>query len=280
MLRVIILVIAIGAGGMAAWLALSMLPRETAAKVVTAPVEQPRTEVLVASGDLEQGQVLDEKSVRWQFWPNDAVNPDFISRSDRPDAMTSLNGAIVRSHFVSGEPIRDEKLFRGASGMLAAMLPSGKRAVAIRVSAESTAGGFILPNDRVDVIQHIAGADGGQGEARSRTLLRNIRVLAVDQKADEGKGQAVVVGKTVTLEVSPAQAEVVVAGQAAGSVLSLALRSFADSDEKSMATEDRSVTVRIVRTGQSEIVKVQSERSSDTGRSEGVRIASKRAGFQ
>ena len=116
--------------------------------------------------------------------------------------------------------------------MLAAMLPSGKRAVAIRVSAESTAGGFILPNDRVDVIQNISSASAeGKPEQRSRTLLRNVRVLAVDQKADETKGQLVVVGKTATLEVTPTDAEIIASAQAAGT-LSLALRSIADLDEK------------------------------------------------
>ena len=119
--------------------------------------------------------------------------------------MTSFTGALVRSYFVAGEPIREAKIARGAAGMLAAMLPPGKRAVAIRVSAESTAGGFILPNDRVDVIQNISSSARGKPENTSRTLLRNVRVLAVDQKADETKGQLVVVGKTATLEVSPAK---------------------------------------------------------------------------
>ncbi|NIX78384.1 Flp pilus assembly protein CpaB [Microvirga terricola] len=256
MLRVIILVIAIGAGGMAAWLVLSTRSRET---VVVAPTPPAQTaDVLVSAADLAQGQALDQKSLRWQAWPKDAVSPGFITRDAKPDALTALNGVLVRSHFIAGEPIREEKLLRGPSGMLASMLPAGKRAVAIRVSAESTAGGFILPNDRVDVIQSISSGGDGKAEHRSRILLKNLRVLAVDQKAEETKGQLVVVGKTATLEVSPMEAETISAAQAAGT-LSLALRSIADSDEKPMASTESGVRVRIFRAGKSEEVQVRSE---------------------
>jgi len=257
MLRAIILVIALGAGSLAAWLALSLQPGDAAvAPVVAAAPQASLEEVLVASVDLAQGQALDEANLRWQSWPKDAVNTGYISRSAKPDAYASLKGAVVRSHFVAGEPIREEKLARGASGLLAALLPPGKRAVAIRVSAESTAGGFILPNDRVDVIQTITQKAGDRIENLSRTLLSNIRVLAVDQKADETKGQAVVVGKTVTLELSPVQAEVIASGQASGA-LSLALRSIADSNEEPVSRQEAGGTVRILRAGRSELVKLQ-----------------------
>ena len=257
MLRVIILLVAIGAGGLAGWLVLSSRTRD-AAIAPAAPVVQTTVDVLVAAGELVQGQALDEKSLRWQSWPKDSLSDGFISREAKPDAMTSFTGALVRSYFVAGEPIREAKIARGAAGMLAAMLPPGKRAVAIRVSAESTAGGFILPNDRVDVIQNISSSGAGKPENTSRTLLRNVRVLAVDQKADETKGQLVVVGKTATLEVSPPEAEIIASAQAAGT-LSLALRSIADLDEKSVSARDSSVNVRVFRAGKSEDVKVWSE---------------------
>jgi pilus assembly protein CpaB len=208
----------------------------------------------VATVELPQGQKLSEAGVRWQPWPKKAINPGFISRSTKPDALTSLQGAVVRSHFVAGEPIREEKLAHGSAGLLASLLPSGKRAVAIRVTVESTAGGFILPNDRVDVVQTLPAQAGGG--VFSRILLSNIRVLAVDQKADETKGQAVVVGKTVTLELNPAQTEVIAAAQAASS-LSLSLRSLADSDEAPVEPQEISRSVRILRGGRSEVVSVQ-----------------------
>jgi pilus assembly protein CpaB len=254
MLRVVIFIIAIGAGGLAGWLALSMQSADTPAIAAAPAPQEPMEDVLVASAELPQGQALNEAGVRWQSWPKAAVNPGFISRTAKPDALTSLQGVVVRSHFVAGEPIREEKLARVSAGLLATLLPSGKRAVAIRVSVESTAGGFILPNDRVDVVQTLPAQAGGG--IFSRILLSNIRVLAVDQKADETKGQAVVVGKTVTLELNPAQTEIIASAQAASS-LSLSLRSLADSGEIPVEPQEISRSVRILRGGRSEVVSVQ-----------------------
>ncbi len=254
MLRIIILVIALAAGGLAGWLALSGKPNVPAEEVVISR-QEPMEDVLVATVDLRPGERLGETNIRWQSWPKIATNATFVSRANKPEAITELKDAVVRSTFVSGEPIREEKLTRGSASLLATILPSGKRAVAIRVSAESTAGGFILPNDRVDVIQTIAGpATGGSG-VLSRTLLGNIRVLAVDQLADEPKGQMVAVGKTVTLEVTPTQTEVITTAQASGS-LSLALRSLIDSAEAPREHSDSRRSIRILRGGRSELVSV------------------------
>jgi pilus assembly protein CpaB len=253
MLRAVILIVAIGAGSLAGWLALSMKPGVAVTTVQTPAPQEPMTEVLVASANLDQGQSLDEKSLRWQPWPISAVSPGFVTRAAQPEAVKTLTGSMVRSYFVSGEPIREDKLSRG-SNLLASMLPSGKRAVAIRISVESTAGGFILPNDRVDVIQTVARPGPDQTENLSRTLLTNIRVLAVDQKVEETKGQVVAMGKTATLELSPEQAEAIAAGQAT-SILSLALRSASDSIEVPILQRPRSVSIRFLRAGQSEVVK-------------------------
>jgi pilus assembly protein CpaB len=258
MLRILILALALGAGGLAAWMVTSMQLSTASATVNTPPAPQPSTvEVLVAATDLPQGHSLKEESLSWRAWPKDALNPGFITRAAHADAVASLKDSVVRSQFVASEPIREEKLARISSGLLAAILPPGKRAVAIRVSAENTAGGFILPNDRVDVIQTITkpGQDGSMSGNLSRTILRNIRVLAVDQNADDPKGQTVV-GKTATLELSPDQAEAVATGQITG-VLSLALRSVADSMDEPVLVLEKGNSVRIMRAGQVEIVKVQ-----------------------
>jgi pilus assembly protein CpaB len=154
---------------------------------------------------------------------------------------------------VSGEPIREDKLSRG-SNLLASLLTPGKRAVAIRISVESTAGGFILPNDRVDVIQTVVRPGPNQTDNLSRTFLSNIRVLAVDQKVEETKGQAVAVGKTATLELSPAQAEAIAAAQSNGT-LSLSLRSVADNDDEPALSGTDNVSVRFFRAGQREVIK-------------------------
>lgn len=253
MMRIIILVIAIGAGSLAGWLALSMKPGVAVTPVQATAPQVDMVDVLIATSDLGQGQTLDDKAMRWQPWPANAVIPGFITRASQPEAVKALMGSMVRSYFVAGEPIREDKLSRG-SNLLASLLAPGKRAVAIRISVESTAGGFILPNDRVDVIQTTARPSQGHVDNLSRTLLSNIRVLAVDQKVEETKGQAVAVGKTATLELSPSQAEAITAAQASGT-LSLSLRSAADNDAEPIVPTASSGSVRFLRAGQSETVK-------------------------
>jgi pilus assembly protein CpaB len=160
---------------------------------------------------------------------------------------------------VAGEPIREVKLARPESGFLSAILPSGKRAVAVRISAQNTAGGFILPNDRVDVVQTVTqqAAPDAPVENVSRTMLTNIKVLAIDQTIDELNGEPVVVGKTATLELDPAQVEQITAAEAGGA-LSLSLRSATDTDEVAAAVNDRqSGSIRIFRSGRKQIVTTQ-----------------------
>jgi len=270
MLRVVVLVIALTAGGVAAWLALSFVGGDAPATTVHAPAPlapKPNQEVLVATGDFARGDKLDASSVRWQAWPEDAINPDYVLRSARPDAVETLSGNFVRNRFISGEPILEAKLATAGASLLSAILPSGKRAVALRVSAENTAGGFILPNDRVDVLHTVSkGPDDGTGGAVTRTLLRNIRVLAIDQTAQgseqtapgsdqNGEASDFVVGKTATLELDPEQTETITAAQADG-MLSLSLRSVADRDEVQARLETSRV-VRIFRAGKNEFSKTQ-----------------------
>lgn len=262
MLRVLFLVIALAAGGGAAWLALAMRGRPAVTTIVEAVTPAPAQEILVASADLGPGQMLAREHMRWQSWPESALNASYIGRSARPDALESLVGSIVRIRVIGGEPVREEKLILPSAGFLSAILPSGKRAVAVRISAENTAGGFILPNDRVDVINTVTSP--GQGEGRkehvSRTIISNIRVLAIDQSIDEkyrdekgkdekSKAKVVFIGKTATLELDPVQAEIVMAGEAMGT-LSLALRSASDNGEVPPAARQlSSQTVRILRGG-------------------------------
>jgi len=251
MFRVLVLVGALAAGGIAAWLSFGLQPGSAPAATLAGPQIKTQ-EVLVAAIDLTQGLALTDQALRWQAWPEDTVNPGFISRADRPEAIQDLTGSVVRQAMVVGEPIRDGKLSSKDSGYLATLLKSGMRAVAVRVSAESSAGGFILPNDHVDVL-HTSGNDGG----RSRTLLANIRVLAIDQNAvDSGTERDSAVGKTATLELDPAQAEVISGAQASGS-LSLALRATADNDEEAapaVVRRSTGVSVRIIRAGQSQTI--------------------------
>jgi pilus assembly protein CpaB len=246
LLRVVLLIGALGAGGLAAWLVIAARPAPVT-KVVVAPA--PATQdILVASGDLLPAQTLTKKNLRWQAWPQDALNPVYITRSSRPDAVDSLAGAIVRNHMAAGQPIQESNLTPRHAGYLATVLPAGKRAMAVRISAESTAGGFILPNDRVDVLH----SDGKSPV--SHTILSNVRVLAIDQVVDETNknenSKANVIGKTATLELDPSQAEILNAAQTAGT-LSLSLRSAADNDDFHLSNKQ---AVRIIRAGQSQIL--------------------------
>jgi pilus assembly protein CpaB len=250
MFRILVLVGALVAGGVAAWLSFGLQPNAAPGATIAAPEPQIRTEeVLVAAADLEQGAALTVEQLRWQKWPADAVGPSYISRSAMPEAVEEFTGSVVRQAILDGEPILEAKL-SGSAGYLASLLKPGKRAVAVRVSAESSAGGFVLPNDHVDVL-HTSGGGGG----RSHTILTNIRVLAIDQTAvDSGTGNPAV-GKTATLEVDPAQVEVISGAQTSG-LLSLALRATADNEEPGLefARRGPGITVRIVRSGETQTV--------------------------
>lgn len=257
--RVLVLVVALVAGGVAAYLALNLKPRGDAPTVVELAPQIQSQDVLVAATDISQGAKLSAENVRWQRWPDDAINGAYIQKQTRPDAIAQLQNSIVRSQFVAGEPIREVKLARPESGFLSAILPPGKRAIAVRISAQNTAGGFILPGDRVDVVQTIAQQSSAEAQAEnvSRTILSNVKVLAIDQTVDEKEGEANVVGKTATLELDPPQVEMITAAEASGT-LSLSLRSIADTDEVISSQQDRqSGTVRIFRGGRSQSVTTQ-----------------------
>lgn len=252
MFRFIILFVALVAGGGAAWIALSLRGQQSAPLAIQETPAAPTHDVLVASADLAPGQTLTKESTRWQAWPEGAALPGVINRPVRPEAIAELVGTVVRGKMIAGEPVRDDKLGLVIPGVLSTMLRSGKRAVAVRITAENTAGGFILPNDRVDVLHTLGSLDkpDGQKEYTTRTLLTNITVLAIDQSLDEAakddksKAKSTAVGKTATLELDPRQVESLMAAEAAGT-LSLALRSTADNAEIAPAPQQAMVRPNI-----------------------------------
>jgi pilus assembly protein CpaB len=250
--RIVVLTVAIAAGGVAALLAgRSEKPPEVKPDAVKAET----VEVLVARADLPMGQTLTPGDMQWQAWPASASSGDFIRKNTRPQAIENLSGMIVRVPFIAGEPIREAKLVNAkGSGFMAAILPTGMRAVSTQISPETGAGGFILPNDHVDVIltrrDQNADKTGGGETKTSETVLSNIRVLAIDQNVEEKGGQKVVVGKTATLELTPGQAETLVLSQQSGT-LSLALRSITDDSAKNTPVDDsgRRNSVNVIRFG-------------------------------
>jgi pilus assembly protein CpaB len=222
-------------------------------------------DVLVAKADIGLGQSVTPDNLQWQTWPAATASNSFIRRGERPEAAKEVAGSIARSPFLAGEPIREQKLVKAnGSGFMAAILPAGMRAVSTEISPETGAGGFILPNDRVDVIlskrEKNPDRSGSADIVNSEIILANVRVLAIDQAPKEKDGQNAVVGKTVTLELKPEQAETLARARQTGT-LSLALRSIADLNAVATQADDRSSrrgdSVNVVRYGVSNPTTIQ-----------------------
>ncbi|MBL0968743.1 MAG: Flp pilus assembly protein CpaB [Brevundimonas sp.] len=271
---------------------------EPAAVATAAAVEaEPMAKVLVAAKDLQPGQRLTEADLEWKDWPVDEVNPAFITdgsvpiagaapapEADKPEgavatvARTATNlatggakadyvGSVVREPILAGEPIVSRKIVRaGDSGYMAAYLEPGMRAMAIRVTVETAAGGFILPGDRVDVVltrettlSNVGASEGDRAKFSSATVMQNIKVLAIDQSTRAGDEEQAVIGATATLEVGPRDAEALALAKSEGE-LSLILRSYADTGGPSgrVAAPARQATaVRVYRGGAPEVVVTQ-----------------------
>jgi len=229
--RIIILGVAILAAGGAGYLAMNMVapPKQQTAEVTAARPAVETDEVLVATESMNTGTSI-EGQLRWQEWPVAALSPDFITRSTRPEAIAELQGSVIRSSVAQGEPVRPIKLLGPDQSFMSSILPSGKRAVATQIAADTSAGGFILPDDYVDVIMTSRPADRAGGFV-TETILENIRVLAIDQTIRENEeGQLVQVGQTATLQLTPRQAEIITVAQQMADRLTLALRSVRDVD--------------------------------------------------
>jgi pilus assembly protein CpaB len=212
--RLAVLGIAILAGGAAALMMGGGEPPPP--QIVEAPPSMRTVEVLVAAVDIPMGQSLKAADLRWLAWPADSAPNAVIKRTEFPNGLEETTGSIARSNFFGGEPIRREKLIKAdGSGFMSAILPAGMRAVAISIDTRgaSSAGGFILPNDRVDIIRTFrddeSSRSGGVDVHMSETILTNIRVLAIGQNVQERNGEKVVTGETATLELTPAQAELI-----------------------------------------------------------------------
>jgi pilus assembly protein CpaB len=255
----IVLVAAISAIGLAAVMqrALGQKPAAAPSAIAASVPGKPMTQVLVAKHDLAIGARLTGEDVTWQAWPTEAVNAAFITNGaalPKPegaekakaavtnaaadmiggvDPAKAVEGAIVRDPILTGEPITPRKIVRGGDGgYLSVVLSPGKRAMAVPVTSETAVGGFILPGDRVDVLQTreaTGGADdGGSGKVTiAETILQNVRVLALDQSTAAEKDAKSIVAATATIEVSPADAEALTKAKATGPV-TLALRAYTD----------------------------------------------------
>lgn len=299
---IVICVAAVAAIGLALVVRAMGSPSNSPTAVATAAVvpERPMAKVLVAAKDLQPGQRLTESDLAWKEWPVDEVNPAFITDGTTPipaveaaegaapaarpegavasvtRAATTLTtggakadyvGSVVREPILAGEPIVSRKIVRaGDSGYMAAYLEPGMRAMAIRVTVETAAGGFILPGDRVDVLltrettlSNMGAQEGDRSKFASSTVMQNIKVLAIDQSTRAGDDEQAVVGATATLEVGPRDAEALALAKSEGE-LSLVLRSYADTGGPSgriAPVARQSSAIRVYRGGAAEVVVVQ-----------------------
>jgi pilus assembly protein CpaB len=261
--RLIILGVAVVAAIGAGYVAKNMLTPPPPEVIVERASDEPAiklSEVLILDADVGMGSVVGD-ALAWQAWPSDAVSETFITRDSDPNALEELTGALARVPLYAGEPLRRSKLIGEGQSFMSSILPSGRRAVATQIAADTSAGGFILPNDYVDVIMTRRSSTAGGGTAEgfiTETILKNIRVLAIDQAIQEDEeGRRVRVGDTATLELTPEQAEIITVAQQMADRLTLALRPVADAQDPVesggaylISGDGRRGTIRMIRSGE------------------------------
>jgi len=227
-------------------MAKNMFAGAGAQQAAASPAVPTGPKIMVAKKALPVGTIVDAESLGWQPWPKELMQSAYYSEG-QPDAdMQKLLGTVVRYQVTAGQP-----LTRGAlvgpkdRGFLAAALGPGMRAITVPVNASTGVAGFVFPGDHVDLVLTQAVQGGGDGPALkvSETIVRNIRVLATDQriteKDEDGKTQ-IKTFSNVTIEVTPRIAEKISVAQSVGT-LSLSLRSIADNTaelERAVAAGD------------------------------------------
>jgi len=206
--------------------------------------------VLVARKALPVGTIIDAESLTYQPWPTEMMQSAYYTEGQPDSDMSKLLGTVVRYPITAGQPMTRGALVGPQDrGFLAAALGPGMRAITVPVNASTGVAGFVFPGDRVDIVltQEVTGGEGPPLKV-SETVVRNVRVLATDQRIDS-KGED---GKTevrtfsnVTLEATPRIAEKIAVAQSVGQ-LSLSLRSIADNTaelERAIASGDVRVPV-------------------------------------
>lgn len=234
-MRIVILGLALGSAAFAGILAKGVIGKKPTKEVVEVN-KVPMVDILVASKDLAMGEKLIESTINWKEWPKNSVSDAMITKDEMPDALEKYKLARARLPIYTGEPLVERKLvILGQSGFMSAILPKGMRAISVAISERSAAAGFILPNDRVDVIltRKIDDPTTNQKVVKSETVLTNVRVLAINQTYRQETNEdkvTVTEGKTATVELDPIQTEVITMVESAGE-LSLALRSIAENGD-------------------------------------------------
>ncbi|MBA3069371.1 MAG: Flp pilus assembly protein CpaB [Hyphomonas sp.] len=234
-MRIIILLLALAAAGGAAFLVIQLSKPQVVTETVTKDqlviqqTEVSEVNVLTVTRDFASGETVKAEDLKWSPWPKANVVDGFYVETAAPASIETLTGAVVKTALYKGEPLLPQKIaIKGEQGLLSAMMNPDMRAVSVEISAESASGGFVLPNDRVDVIltydQKAQPERGIVERAMATTIIKNVRVLAIDQNfAATEEGEVARLGNTATLEVSPSEAELLAMSQRLGEV-SLSLR--------------------------------------------------------
>ena len=232
--KLLLLIMALVMAGISAVVVRGMFggKSEAEAAPIAAAPQPSGPEVAVAIRPLPVGTIIGPDSFRYQRWPAELVGKTYYVKGEGD--LTALNGSVVRYALTAGAPVTQGSLVKpGDRGFLAAALGPGMRAVTISVSAQSGVAGFVFPGDRVDLMltQEVPGGGDGPALKAAETIIRNVRVLAADQRTDktvDEQGKTVVANTSnVTLEATPKIAEKIAVAQTIGQ-LSLALRSIAD----------------------------------------------------
>lgn len=236
-LQIGLLAVVVVVGGGAAYLFTHKTGPAPKMPAIVAPVLPATTDqVLVAKRDLVYGMALKDTDFGWTDWPKSTLPKGVVTKSESPMAAEDLLGALVRAPITKGDPMRRERLVKGpTNSMMSTLLASGHRAIAVDVSINSTAGGFILPNDRVDILRVYREPEltkeRGDTVMAAELVVANVRILAIGPTVETKNGEGYVTGATATLELDPHQAELVLLAQRSGSLL-LELRPIVDARPK------------------------------------------------
>lgn len=266
MIRLLLLLVALGAGATAIVMFFARpevtQPSAPAVQAVASASQNPeninlepaiRHNVLVTSVAIDQGVPLTEGTLEWSPIEDGMIRTSFILEDEQPDALERATQLVPMVALDAGEPLRWERLQPPRPTTLSARLSSGMRAVAVAVSPESTAGGFVLPEDHVDVL--LVGASGSG--SRTQVVVSNVRVVALDQTTVEDVSGETFLSSTATLELNPTQMEAVITARDTPGRLVLALRSMADGEEpQELYTPPQRNTIRVIRDGRVEEIEV------------------------
>ena len=227
-------------------MAKNMFAGAGAQRAAAAPAVPVGPKVLVARKALPVGTIVDAEAFAYQPWPKELMQSAYYVEGAADGDPKNLLGTVVRNAITAGQPVTRGSLVGPQDrGFLAAALSPGMRAITVPVNASTSVAGFIFPGDHVDMVltQQVKGGGDGPPLQVSETIMRNVRVLATDQRIDQKNEDGKIIVKTfsnVTVEVTPKIAEKITVAQSLGT-LSLSLRSLADNTaelERAVAAGD------------------------------------------